>query len=298
MANPSIELIPGTVCELGEGPFWDTDQARLLFVDIIGRRVLTLVPATGAVTRVPTEDFPTAIALRRGGEGAIVSMAGGVVLFDLASGETTPFATPDAMDGNRLNEAKCDPAGRFWTGSMQTNLMPDGSPRAMDRNSGALFRVDPDGSVTQASPHEIGISNTMAWTADGATFYFGDSLRNTIFAYDFDAGTGTPSNPRPFFSGYPHGVPDGSTIDTDGCLWNARYGGGRLVRISPRGEIDREIELPVANPTSCAFGGPDFRTLYVTSARGEDAAAASPADGSLLAIEGLAQGLAPDRFAG
>lgn len=298
MANPPIEILPGTHCELGEGPFWDAPNGRLLVVDIIGKSLAELTAATGAVRRIATPDFPTAMALRRNGEGAIVAMASGVFLVDLDTGETKPFANPDPTPGNRLNDGKCDPQGRFWVGSMQTNFDAEGKATPMDRNSGALFRVDPDGSVTRHTEHEIGISNTLAWTADGATFYFGDSLANTIYAFDFDAATGTISGRRPHTSGSPHGVPDGSAIDTDGCLWNARYGGGRLLRITPDGKVDREIELPVANPTCCAFGGADYGTLYVTSARDGLGAAAKEADGAILRIDGLARGMAPDLFAG
>lgn len=293
MATPDITPIAGTASELGESPFWDQHHGRLHFVDIVGRAVAVLDPSSGAVRRHATADFPTAIALRRGGGGAVVSFAGGVALFDLETGTASPLAVPDPTPGNRLNEGKCDPQGRFWAGSMQTNLEPDGSERAMDRNSGALFRVDADGTVTQHSPHDIGISNTMAWTADGGTFYFGDSLRNTIFAYDFDAEAGVVSNRRVHFEGFDRGVPDGSCIDEDGCLWNARYGGGCIVRVTPAGKVDRVIDLPVTNATSCAFGGSAGDTLFVTSSRvGIDPAAraANPSEGAVLAIAGLGRG--------
>ncbi len=301
MPNPSVEIIADTVSGCGESPFWDRLRERLVWVDINGRAICNLQPSTGAVERRATSDFPTAIALRQDRCDAVVSFANGVSLFDLETGAATPLAMPDPTPGNRLNEAKCDARGRLWVGSMQTNLNPDGTMRPMDRASGALFRVDADGTVTQHSPFEIGISNTMAWTSDGATFYFGDTERNVIYAYDFNAEAGTVANRRPFFEGYGYGAPDGSCIDDAGCLWNARYGGGRIVRITPEGKVDREMKLPVTNPTCCAFGGADLTTLFVTSARGSLGAAAlvdNPAEGSLLAIEGLGRGLPGARFAG
>lgn len=301
MPNPTVEIIADTISSLGESPIWDRLRERVVWVDIIGRSVCTLRVSTGEVERRATSDFPTAIAMRQDRCDAVVCFANGVSLLDFETGAASPLAIPDPTPGNRLNEAKCDARGRLWVGSMQTNLNPDGTVRPMDRTSGALFRIDADGTVTQHSPFEIGISNTMAWTADGATFYFGDSSRDVIFAYDFNAEAGSIANQRPWFEGYGHGVPDGSCIDEAGCVWNARYGGGRLVRITPEGKVDRELELPVTNPTSCAFGGADLTTLFVTSARSDLSAAAlvdNPAEGSLLAIAGLGRGLPGARFAG
>ena len=206
---------------------------------------------------------------------------------------------PDPMQGNRLNEGKCDSRGRFWAGSMQTNLNPDGSGREMDRSSGALFRIDGDGTTSRHSEFEFGISNTMAWSPDNRTFYFGDSIRNVIFTYDFDIDDGVLSNRRVLIEGYPHGAPDGSAMDADGCLWNSRFGGSRLIRITPDGKIDREIPLPVTNPTSCTFGGRDNSTLFVTSATftlSDEQLAENPHEGTLLAAEIDTVGLRDQRF--
>ncbi|MFV0410784.1 MAG: SMP-30/gluconolactonase/LRE family protein [Paracoccus sp. (in: a-proteobacteria)] len=285
---------------VAESPIWDEATQRLYWVDIIGKAVFRHDPETARTERWQTEDFPTAIALCEGGpHDAVLALAGGVVFFDFGTGRTTPFCQPESVPGNRLNEGRCDPGGRLWLGSMQTNLNPDGSGREMDRNSGALFRVDGDGSISRHSEHEFGISNTMAWSPDLKTFYFGDSIRNVIFAYDYDADGGTLSNRRPLLQDYPRGVPDGSAIDADGCLWNARFGGACLIRITPKGKVDREISLPVSNPTSCTFGGTGRRRLYVCSATftlDEAQLQANPLEGTMLSAEATVPGLSDHRF--
>ena len=171
----------------------------------------------------------------------------------------------------------------------------------MDRHCGAPFRIDPNGADSCHSEQDFGVSNTMAWPPDRHTFYFGDSLRNVIFAYDHDDDTGVLRNRRVLLEGYPHGVPDGSCIDADGCLWNTRFGGARVIRISPDGSVDAEVALPVTNPKSCTFGGPDMRTLFVTSARFDLSAKdlkSNPLEGALLGASVAYSGLGDNEFAG
>ena len=299
-AGVAFAPVTGVRSECGESPVWDAGSGCLTYVDINGRAIHRVSVADSAARSWDSEDFPTAIALRRSG-GAVLAHASGVSLFDFETGGVERLCAPDPMPGNRLNEGKCDPAGRFWVGSMQSNLNPDGSGRDMDRHSGALFRVDPDGAVSCHSEREFGVSNTMAWSPDKRTFYFGDSLRNVIFAYDYDDDAGTLCNRRVLLEGYPHGVPDGSCIDADGCLWNTRFGGARVIRIAPDGSVDAEIGLPVSNPTCCAFGGPDMRTLFVTSARfglsGNDLDS-NPLEGALLRADLPHGGLPGDEFRG
>ena len=143
--------------------------------------------------------------------------------------------------------------------------MPDGAPKEMTRDSGAIYRIDGDGRVSQLTPREFGITNTMAWTDDGR-FLTADTTRNSIYAYDLRAGVLT--NKRLFATPLDRGAPDGSCLDADGFLWNCRVAGGACVaRFRPDGGLDRLVELPCTWPTSCVFGGPGFATLYVTSAR-------------------------------
>ncbi len=286
--------------EVGESPFWDQKKGAVLWVDIVGRTVRRADYASGATWSKLCEDFPTAIAMCSMGDRALVALAGGIAQLDFLTAEVRPICNPDPMSGNRLNEGKCDPQGRFWVGSMQTNLNPDGSGREIDRHSGALFRVDPNRKVTQHTLNEFGISNTMAWSPEGDTFYFGDTLRNVIFAYDFSPDEGSVSNRRALLEGYAQGAPDGSCIDDEGCLWNARFGGGRIIRITPQGKVDRELDVPVSNPTSCTFGGPGLDRLLVTSARFKLQAsqlAQNPLEGAVLVLDVQAHGTADHRFA-
>jgi sugar lactone lactonase YvrE len=165
---------------------------------------------------------------------------------------------------------------------MRNNVNSDGSCAAAGGQDGELVRLDPDGNVN-VWRRNIGISNTLAWSPDHRHFYFGDTLVNTIWIYDYDPATGTIANEKPFLQGFERGLPDGSTVDSEGYLWNCRFFGGCLVRVAPDGTIDRVVEMPVKNITTCTFGGEDRKTLYVTTARSE----APPEDrlaGGLYAI--------------
>ena len=293
------------VCEsqdiCGESPIWSPSDRSIYWIDINGRKIQR-IGLNGQAHQVwNTPRFPNAMALRQSGKGAIVSFDDGIRLFDF-DGAEMPFAHPEAdVDGNRYNEGKCDPQGRFWTGSMQSNLDDEGGNRDMDRFSGGLYRIDADGSAHDMLPRTLGIANTMAWDVKRERFYFGDSLAHTIYCFDFDGETGRISNQRVFAKTEEHGVPDGSCLDEDGYLWNTRYGGGVIIRYAPDGNIDRIVELPAANPTSCCFGGDDLRTLFVTSACngiGEAERAANPAHGSLMAFEPGVRGVAESFFAG
>jgi sugar lactone lactonase YvrE len=190
----------------------------------------------------------------------------------------------------RFNEGKTDPSGRLWFGSMQDNFGPNDEEVPLERSDGTLFRVDANGAVAVVE-EGVGISNTLCWSPDERRFYFADSLANRIFVYDYEPTNGGVSNKRLFFEEPGLGVPDGSAMDVDGCLWNARWGAGMVLRITPHGRIDHRIDVPALQPSSCAFGGPQLDTLFVTSARrGMSPSALSPLSGSVFAIVGGAQG--------
>ena len=296
MPAPQIDIAVDARNEVGESPIWDADEQALYWVDIIGKSIHRHDPNISDLQHWKTADFPTSIALVAGQDTAVLALTGGVFMFDFAD-RMQRFAMPDDLAGNRLNEGKCDPAGRFWVGSMQTNLNADGTGRDITAHSGALFRIGADGDSKRFSDFEFGISNTMAWSRDERHFYFGDSLRNVLFRYDYDCDTGNVGNRQVFFERTDLGFPDGSCIDDDGCLWNARFSAGKLLRITPNGVIDREIDLPVTNPTSCTFGGADGGTLFVTSARftlSEETIGDNPVEGALLAIDAGVSG-PPDR---
>jgi sugar lactone lactonase YvrE len=170
----------------------------------------------------------------------------------------------------------------------------DGSSSEAGGQDGILYRVDPDYRVT-IHRRNLGISNTLAWNPDRRRFYFGDSLANTIWSYDYDRATGDITGEAPFLQDFSRGLPDGSTVDADGYLWNCRFSGGCIVRVAPNGKIDRVVEMPVKNITTCTFGGPDRRTLYVTTATAE----APPGDrlaGGLYALEANVAGQPENRF--
>ncbi|MFZ1429792.1 MAG: SMP-30/gluconolactonase/LRE family protein [Geminicoccaceae bacterium] len=284
---------------VGEGPFWDEAAQALWWVDITGKAVRRWVPATGERQTWPVSDFPSAVVLRRGG-GALLAMRDGLYFLDPHDGKLALFCRPDAdRPDNRGNEAKCDASGDFWLGTMDNNLHPDGSAREMTGSTGALYRVRPDGSTTR-EVDGVGLSNTLAWTDGGRTLLFADTLTGVIsaFAVESDGSLGA----RRVFSDEPlPGFCDGSAIDSEGYLWNARFAGSCLVRFAPDGRVDRVIELPVTNPTCCCFGGLDLKTLYVTSARfglSEEQLAGNPDEGAILAIEVNVPGTPSCRFAG
>jgi L-arabinonolactonase len=222
----------------------------------------------------------------------VVALRGGISFYDPASGALRQVAAPHAGAAHlRFNDGKCDRQGRFWVGTMNDDTR---APH------GTLYRLDPDLACTSVLT-DIDIPNSLCWSPDGATMYFSDSPLHTMSAYPFDSATGTLGARRIFAQVEPPAVPDGATVDAEGFVWCAHWGGWRVVRTAPDGRVDRVIELPVAHPTSCAFGGPDLATLFVTSARQPlDAAgrAAQPLAGAVMALDVGTRGLVEPRFAG
>jgi sugar lactone lactonase YvrE len=284
---------------VGESPFWDDAAGELWWVDITGRAVLAWRPGDAAARRWVMPDFPSAVVLRRNG-GALVALRDGLYFFDPETGGLELFCRPEAdRPDNRPNEGKCDAEGRFWVGTMQNNLNPDGSAREMTASTGALYRVRPDGGWTR-EVDGVGLSNTLAWTDQGRALLFADTLTNVISRFEVTPD-GHLANRRVFSDEKLPGHCDGSAIDSAGYLWNARFAGSCLVRFAPAGTVDRIVELPVTNPTACCFGGPDLRTLYVTSARftlSDEHLAANPHEGAVLAIATDVPGTTSHRFAG
>lgn len=247
---------------VGESAVWSDRDQQLFWVDIVGRGIQALAPDTGEHRIWRTAELVTSIGLRRDG-GAVVGFRRHVALWDFDDHFERLAEIETDLPGNRLNEGRVGPDGAFWIGTMQDNIGADGRPTPMDRNSGAFYRVDAQGAVHRLTERDIGICNTMAWTADGR-FLCADTLANQIYSYRWDGET--LSGRRPF-AVHERGLPDGSALDADGCLWNARVGGGCVVRFSPEGDVLETIDLPCTAPTSCAFGGPNRKTLFVTSAR-------------------------------
>jgi sugar lactone lactonase YvrE len=253
----------------GEGALWHAAERTLYWVDINRFLIHRYDPATRAVHTWFFPEPPTAIGLTDRADTLIVSLASRLVLWQPGNDARADFAFPHRDWPNvRFNDARPDPAGNFWAGTMQNNVAADGGDIPItDHTLGSLFRVTGKGTST-IEKTGIGIANTFCWSPDATRFYCGDTLANVISVWDYDRATGRIANERPFFSGYDRGGPDGSAVDSAGYLWNARYGGGCIVRVAPDGRIDRVIEMPAAAVTTCTFGGPSLTTLYITTARG------------------------------
>lgn len=252
-----INVFNSGTCELGEGPAWDSDSRSLYWVDILGDAVYAASAEDGARRSWKITSQPSAAILTRTN---YVIVPAGQKIFELCptSGEVQTVAElAGEPQDNRCNDAKCDPIGNLWVGTMDN----------YERNPiGRLWRFNADGGKSVVLDG-IGVANTLAWDMTRGRFYFADSMIGDIYKFDYDAECAEISGREVFFKrdGAP-GVPDGSAIDSEGYLWNARWDGGCIVRISPDGELNQRIDLPTMRPTSCAFGGTDMKTLYVTSA--------------------------------
>ncbi|CAM3085228.1 gluconolaconase [Pseudomonas floridensis] len=279
--------------KLAEGAFWDAAQQALYWVDIAGFLACRLVNGEHRQWRMP-EPVSAFIPTERG--DALVTLASGVYRLDLDSNKTSLslFCVADPVSGNRANESRCDAQGRLWLGSMQNNIDAEGGDVPLIRRSGGLFRVDPDARVTRLLEGQ-GIVNTLLWNSAGDVLYSADTLDEVIYQYPIlDDGSLGPR--KIWAAGHVRGSPDGSAMDADGYVWNARWGGNCLIRFAPDGRVDRVIDLPVSHPTSCVFGGPDLQTLYVTSAAPADAN--GEFDGAVLMADVEITGLNCNRFAG
>jgi sugar lactone lactonase YvrE len=283
---------------VGESLIWVDAEQSLYWVDIVGSRIHRWAPDSGAQDVWATPELPTSIGLRKDG-GFIVGLRQRVCLWR-PGGSFETFAVPEPdLPGNRLNEGVVAPDGSFWVGTMAENIGPDGGPQPMSGNSGALYRIAPDAIVTQLTDRDFGITNTMIWTDDGR-FITADTLANELYAYDLVASDTGLANRRTLPLRLDRGLPDGSTRDSTGTIYNARVaGGGAAAIIAGDGASAEYVDLPCASPTSCAFGGPDLATLYITSARfgmTTDQLVQTPTEGGLFAINVPAVGRPTHRF--
>jgi sugar lactone lactonase YvrE len=250
----------------GEGAVWHAEHQAVYWTDINRFLVHRYTPRDQSVRTWIFDEPVTALTLT-GSPSALCAVLGSCVIrwqpeTDVRS---EPVFRLPGWPRVRLNDARPDPRGSLWLGSMRNNVNPDGATCALEGRDGKLFRLDPDGAVTTWRSN-IGIANTVAWSPDHRRFYFADSLANVIWVYDYDPATGAIDRERPFLEGFARGLPDGSTVDSEGFLWNCRFFGGCIVRVAPDGAVDRIVEMPVKNITTCTFGGPALKTLYVTTA--------------------------------
>lgn len=287
----SVDVLLRRADKLGECPIWDDSSGALYWVDSRAPAVHRCDPANGTVDTWPQPAIVGSIAFRRGG-GLLLALQSGIHKVDRPGDQPSLVVDPEPdRPTNRLNDGRCDPAGRFWVGSMS---------EVAREPLGSLYCLDADGTCRRAF-NEVIVPNSLAWSPDGRTMYFADTYRQTIWRFDYDMASGAVAERRVFRDtrGQP-GRPDGSAVDADGCLWNCEYGGGRVVRYRPDGEIDQVVPVPAANPTCCCFGGADLRTLFVTSATQRltpEQLAQQPLAGSVFAVRVPISGMPEYRFA-
>jgi sugar lactone lactonase YvrE len=301
MKSPSVEMISEPICvaptgdKTGEGAVWHAAHAAVYWTDINRFLIHRFTPANRCVRTWLFDEPVTALVLTDRDDVLAVILGSRVILWEPASDSRIDHSFRlEGWPKVRLNDGRADLRGSLWVGSMRNNVNADGSSGEAGGNDGILYRIDADACVS-IFRQDIGISNTVAWSPDGRRFYFGDSLANIIWVYDYDPMTGAIKSERPFLKGFSRGLPDGSTVDTQGYLWNCRYYGGCIVRVAPNGTIDRVIEMPVRDVTTCTFGGSDRKTLYVTTASSE-APAGERLAGGLFAMASMVAGLPENQF--
>jgi len=278
--------------ELGEGPVWDAANDRLLRVDISCGRILSLDLATGEQGVVHEADAPIGFAIPRRTGGVVAGVGRSVVLLSDDGGEEVLASLePDRIE-NRLNDARCDSAGRLWVGSLNLRREP---------GTAALYCVAPDGEVLHRVPGAT-ISNGKDWNGAGDRLYYADSLTQRIDVFDVDVETGTLTDRRRFAEiAAEDGLPDGIVVDAEEGVWVALFGGGALRRYDADGALDEVVTLPTSNPTSMAFGGPALEDLYVTTARHlltTEQRDAQPLAGAVLHVRPGVSGRPAHRFGG
>jgi len=249
----------------GEAATWCAEEQALYWCDV-NRFLIHRLDAQERVSSWFFEEPVTALSLTDRPGVLLVALGSRLILWSpvVDTRQDHGFQLAE-WPGARLNDGRAAPNGDFWIGSMHNNIGPQGEPLEVLFGYGVLHRLRLGGAPT-IERRGLGISNTVCWSPDRKTFYFGDTLQNTIWAYDYDVATGEITHERPFFAGFERGVPDGSAVDAQGRLWNCRFGGGCVVAVTPDGAIDQVLEMPVRNITTCAFGGADLGALYITTA--------------------------------
>ncbi len=288
-----VDLLLDAGALLGESPRWSVSEQRLYWVDIDGQKIHRTDPAAGTDEVMLLDQQVGCVAPRAGG-GLVAALEDGCALIDRWGAVPRAFGPAVLADKpqQRFNDGCVDGAGRLWVGSLTSDKA---NPVA------TLYRLDPDGTLTEIFGG-LGTSNGAAFSPDGRTFYHADTPTHAIRAYDFDAATGTLGEGRNFhqfeFGG---GRPDGAAVDAEGCYWSALWDGWRIVRLSPVGALLQTVEMPVQRPTMIAFGGPDMKTAFVTSAGKnltDDERKAQPHAGGLFSFRVDVPGLEQPMFAG
>jgi sugar lactone lactonase YvrE len=298
MKSEHYTIVHDEPMQVGESALWHAVEAALYWVDIDGRAVHRLHPASGKHTRWETATEPSALAIDVDND-LVVATRAGIVYLNTSSDEITDLVpAPYDTAVMRFNDGRTDPAGRFWIGTIY-------EPRNAEKAEMYVFER---GQLRQVWAGGMTNSNGLAWSPDGRTMYHVDTTTHRVDVYDYDVATGSPSNRRNLVTFNTDkkaadygGRPDGAAMDSEGNYWVAMFEGARIVCLSPTGELLREIQLPVRCPTSVAFGGPDLRTLYVTSAshgRSAEELARYPHTGKVLAFEVDVAGMEQPQYQG
>lgn len=286
------EVVLECASRLGEGPIWDERDQVLYWVDIVQSQVHGFWPASSDHRVWAVPQHVGSLSVREAG-GLVLALADGFATLDLASGQTRMINPCEADKPlNRFNDGRCSREGRFFAGSLAYSE---------DNPAGTLWRLDPDHTATPVLSG-LTISNGLCFSPDGRTMYHVDTPTMEIRAYDYDPELGLPTDARTFarVTDTP-GFPDGSSVDSEGCVWNCEWDGARAVRYAPDGTVDRVVDVPARRVTCCAFGGPDLKTLYLTTAwdRMSDADRSDwPLSGHLFAVPVEVPGLPDPRFQG
>jgi len=287
------EVVSERISTLAEGPVWCEREETIYWVDILSGRLHMRRVADGSERLLEMGEHLGAVALREKG-GLLLALRSGFAFYDLDDQHLTPISNPEEdLTTNRFNDGKCDPSGRFWAGTMSYEI---------EQGAGSLYCLDAR-LKTRKLLDNLTISNGMAWSLDRNLFYFIDSPTGRVDRFDYEDTSATISNRETVRQFTPEeGGPDGMTIDREGALWVALYGGSRVVRLNPEtGETLFTVRVPAPRVTSCSFGGAAFDELYITTARENMTRAQiqkSPLSGSLFKAKVPFQGLPADRYIG
>lgn len=273
---------------LGESATWSVREQALYWVDIRAPALHRLHPESGGHVQWPMPELCGAVVLAE--QGVVVALRRHLAAFDPVGGGLRRLLEVEPPDlDNRLNEARCDRSGRLWVGSMR-----DFGATI----NGSLYAVDAQLAVRRVLGH-VRIPNSLGWSPDDAFMYFADTGEGVVRRYGFDLATGQVGLSQVHAGAGIAGRPDGAAVDSEGCLWSARYQAGCVVRVDPEGRVVCSIELPASQPTSCALGGPQLRTLFITTARQKLSEAElqdQPGAGHLLCAEVDVPGLQDTEF--
>jgi sugar lactone lactonase YvrE len=282
-----VELLDNCNNSLGEGITYSSSNNNLYWLDIGNiSKLYSLDLSSNKKEIFELPEIVTATSIKSQNE-LILATTNGLKLFNTSNKKFESVVNIENQQSlTRSNDGASDALGRFWFGTMQNNFDKNGNGIPIKENIGKLYKVDTNKKISVIE-EDLGIPNTFVWSPDNKNFYFTDTLNGTILSYSFELESGKLSNKKNFAT-FHRGHPDGSTIDTDGCVWNCRWGGSCIVRFTPSGKVDQIIEMPVQNITNCVFGGKDMKTLFITTASNENK---NNLDGSLFSINLNYQGI-------